>query len=320
MSPERGIPRFGIIGHPLTGSLSPQLFQAAYGGKYSYELLEGADFEEVWGRVTGDPDIQAFNVTAPFKEPAFEKVRQGGGEIDGPAWKIGATNLIVREADGRLSAHNSDFSGIILSVAENYFPGLVAQCYQVFGSRGYIKVHQFVREHLPTLFPDRPQALIIGCGGAGRAAAVAATEMGFETALMNRTAEKAQRLAAALPEYNFLPVPFSDFRAAIRECDLVIYTLPEPVPALETLTADDFAGETAGRPDKRILEAVYKTPAFTGNLAAMLENGGAHYIPGIQWLLYQAVTGYGMMTGEPCDIPALLQAAADAAGATARKD
>lgn len=304
-------PRFGIIGHPLTGTLSPKLFAAAYGGKYSYELFEGTDFEEVWARLSADTGVRAINVTAPFKELAFDKVRASGGAVCGPACKIGATNLIVREDDGSLSAHNSDFSGIILSVAESYFPGLVAQCYQVYGNRGHIKVHQFVRENLPALFPDKPQALIVGCGGAGRAAAVAAAEMGFETALMNRTPERAQHLAEDLPEYHFLPVPFSDLQASLRECDLVIYTLPEAIPALELLTADDFAGNdpesdnAAPRPDKRILEAVYKTPAFTGTLLARLENGGARYIPGTQWLLYQAVSGYGLMTGEPCDISAM---------------
>ena len=105
--------RFGIIGHPLAGTLSPKLFAAAYGGKYAYEPFEGADFEAVWKCLAADASVRAFNVTAPFKERAFEKVRRSGGAIDGPAWKIGATNLIVREEDGSLSAHNSDFSGII---------------------------------------------------------------------------------------------------------------------------------------------------------------------------------------------------------------
>ena len=298
------MPRFGLIGNPLRGSRSPRLFGAAYGGKYAYDLIEESAFEVAWGRFLSE-DYRAINVTAPFKQLAYDAVLAAGGVIDGPVLKIGATNLIVKTPEG-LSAHNSDFSGVILSVAESYFPGVVAACYREFGPRAHVKVHQFVRQHLRELFPDAPQALVVGCGGAGRAAAVAAAEMGFETALINRTAEKAQRLADERPEYGFLCVPFSDLKGAIRECDLVIWTVSEPIPALDTLCADDFAGDEPGaRPDKRLLEASYKNPSFTGGYLAMVENAGAVYIPGTRWHLFQAVAGYSLMTGEPCDMEAM---------------
>ena len=301
------MPRFGLIGCPLQGSRSPRLFTAAYNGKYAYDLLEEADFEVAWNRFLSE-DYRAINVTAPFKQLAYERVLASGGAIDGPVLRIGATNLIVKTPEG-LSAHNSDFSGVILSVAEGYFPGVVAACYREFGSRAHIKVHQFVRQNLRELFPDAPQALVVGCGGAGRAAAVAAAEMGFETALMNRTPEKAQAFADGLPEYGFLCVPFSDLKASLRECDLVIWTIPEPIPALDTLCADDFAGENpGGRPDKLLVEASYKNPSFTGSYLAMVENAGARYIPGTRWHLFQAAAGYSLMTGEPCDLEALAKA------------
>ena len=300
------MPRFGLIGHPLTGSRSPRLFAAAYGGRYAYDLIEEADFETAWSRFLTE-DYQAVNVTAPFKQLALGKVLASGGTVVGPAFKTGATNLVVKTPEG-LSAHNSDFSGVILSVAEAYFPGVVAACHREFGPRAHVKVHQFVRENLPELFPDKPQALIVGCGGAGRAAAVAAAEMGFETALMNRTAGRAQQLVDERPEYGFLSIPFADLRASVRECDLVIWTLPEPIAALDDFCADDFAGEVPGaRPDKVLLEASYKRPSFTGNLLAMVENGGARYVPGTRWHLFQALAGYGVMTGEPCELEAMAQ-------------
>ena len=237
--------KFGLIGNPVSGSKSPDLFKAAYGGKYPYDLIEEPDFETAWQRFLGtDSPAQttdggqagytAINVTAPFKEKAFAKVleaaRKGHGSIDGPCFKIGATNLVVRKDDDSfepvLEAHNSDFTGVILSVAEVLFPGITDEFYREFGSRAPIKIHQFVRQQIDNVYPRGPQALIVGCGGAGRAAAVAAAELGFATALMNRTLEKAQSLAQARPEYGFLPVPLSDFRGAVRECDLVIYTLP----------------------------------------------------------------------------------------------
>ncbi len=301
------------------------LFEKAFGGKYEYDLIEGEDFEASWQKFIDE--YQAINVTAPFKQKAFEKVValavEGKGSVSGPCFKIKAANLLLKGPDG-IEAHNSDFTGIILSVAEAYFPGLTAQCYARFGSRGYIKVHQFFRQNMKGLFTEKPQALIVGCGGAGRAAAVAAAEMGFDVALMNRTAETAQTLAAEFPEYGFIAVPMSDFRNSLRECELVIYTVPQAVEGMADLTMDDFAGDNhsqvsalKARPDsplgqhtpsKVILEANYKNPSFTGTVLDRLTYAGALYIPGRIWHTYQGMTGYGIMTGEEPDLKALSEA------------
>ena len=57
--------RFGLIGNPVAGSLSPRLFEAAYGGRYAYDLIEGAVFDTSWQRFLDDYD--GINITAPFK-------------------------------------------------------------------------------------------------------------------------------------------------------------------------------------------------------------------------------------------------------------
>ena len=36
--------RYGLIGHPIGHSRSPQLFEAAYGGRYGYDLIEAEQF------------------------------------------------------------------------------------------------------------------------------------------------------------------------------------------------------------------------------------------------------------------------------------
>lgn len=299
--------RYGLIGSDISGSRSPELFRAAYDGRFPYDLLDGAEFLPLWKRFL--EEYQAVNVTAPFKQDAFAQglqlARDGYAGISGPCFKIRATNLVVKTPDG-LMFHNSDFTGIILSVAEACFPGVVDQCYGVYGERGHVKVHQFLRENLEEHYGYKPQALVVGVGGAGRAAAVAAAEMGFATALMNRTHEKAQALAAEFPEYGFIPVPMGDFKAAVQECDLVIYTLPGTIPAVEELEEAHFKGEDG--PGTIILEANYKTPAFSGPVREKLDAAGARYVPGIRWLLYQALTGYGLMTGAPADIMAMEEA------------
>lgn len=302
--------RYGLIGNPISHSRSPELFRAAYGGRLTYDLIEKDGFSEAWERFL--QDYRAINITTPFKTDAFGEVlraaREGHGRISGPCLKTGATNLVIKEEDGTLSAHNSDFSGVILAVAENCFPGLTAQCLEVWESRAHIKVHQFIRENLTELYGRRPQALIIGCGGAGRAAAVATAEMGFATAVMNRTPAKAQALAAALPEYGFICVPTSDLKGAFRECDLIVYTLPEAMDGLASLEEEDFITDTdpSGKPvPKMVLEANYRSPSFTGTIAEKLMASGCRYIPGQQWLLGQAISGYALMTGEVPDAKAM---------------
>ena len=153
-------------------------------------------------------------------------------------------------------------------------------------------------------FYQQPQALIVGCGGAGRAAAVAAAELGFGTVLMNRTIEKAQAIAEAMPEYEFFADPITDFKEAVKECDLVIYTLPVALPEIEEFSADDFAKKGACD-NKVIMEANYKNPSFDEIARAKIAAADGIYIPGDRWLLYQALTGYPFMTGLTPDLKAM---------------
>ena len=103
--------KFGLIGHPIAHSLSPALFKAGYDGRYPYELIETADFEEAYERFLEGYD--GINVTAPFKELAFAKA-----DILSPECKtIGATNLLVKTPEG-IKAYNSDYLGVRMWLAE----------------------------------------------------------------------------------------------------------------------------------------------------------------------------------------------------------
>ena len=308
--PHMNSEKYGLIGHPIHDSKSPEVFSAAYGGELPYDLIEGDNFEDSFARFL--EGYRAINVTAPFKEQAFAKAvsyaKEGKGSVSGPCFKIRATNLLVKTAEG-IEAHNSDFTGIILAVAEAYFPGVVKQCYALYGEDAYKRVHQFMRVSLPDIFKEKPQALIVGAGGAGKAAAVAAAEMGFDVAIMNRTPDKAQKIADDLPEYSFIVTPVSDFKGAVKECDLIIYTLPVKIDAVDTLTEEDFAGEdrySSGNPAKVVLEANYKTPAFSGRVLEEMNLGGCQYVSGDRWHMYQAITGYSIMTGKTPDMDAIM--------------
>ena len=286
--------KFGLIGHPIEHSKSPELFTVAYSGKYKYDLIEGTDFEKSYSRFL--KEYQAINVTAPFKGDAFEKA----DIISGPTALTGAANILVKTGKG-ISAHNSDFTGVILTVAEALYPGIVTEFYTTFGGEAHVKIHQFVKACLSKHYGRKPQALVVGLGGAGKAAAVAAAEIGYRTTVMNRSEDKVEAFVKSLPEYGFKKAGLSEFRTALASFDLVVYALPTALDSFKELVPGDFsAGQI-------ILEANYRDPSFSGIVLARLMDGGAKYLPGRTWHINQAVSGYSVMTGETPDIGALLQ-------------
>ena len=245
------IKRFGLIGHPIAHSLSPALFKAGYDGRYPYELIETADFEEAYARFLEGYD--GINVTAPFKELAYAKAEILTDECK----TIGATNLLVKTPEG-IKAYNSDYLG----------------------------VRMWLSDALPHL--KAVKVLIVGLGGAGKAAAAAAESLGMEVIRMNRTIK------------DDTVRPLDDFIACFREADIIIYNIPTAISALNELTDSDF---TPGKP-KFIMEANYKNPSFDEGLIDRMKRANplAEYTGGRTWLLYQAVTGYEIFTGEKPDL------------------
>ena len=146
--------RFGLIGDPIATSLSPALFEAAYSGEFSYDLIQGAEFGGSWKAF--EDRYKGINVTAPFKQQAFSQA----DIFTAGCRKIGAANIIVKTDDGIL-ADNSDFTGVILSIAEAYVPGIVMEFYERYGIKAHIKIHQYVKQALTMLFSRKPQALIV---------------------------------------------------------------------------------------------------------------------------------------------------------------
>ena len=245
--------RFGLIGHPIAHSLSPALFKAGYEGRYPYELIEGEDFEESYRKFLEEYD--GINVTAPFKELAFAKADILSPECE----SVGVTNLLVKTPQG-VKAFNSDFLG----------------------------VRMWLEEVAAEVLTEKISVLIVGLGGAGKAAAAAAESLGMKVVRMNRTVRDEKTR------------PLDDFKECFREADIIIYNIPTAIQALNELTDKDF---TPGKP-KFILEANYKDPSFGKEILAKMQTANplARYTGGKTWLLYQAVTGYEIFTGEKPDL------------------
>ena len=300
--------RYGLIGREIRRSGSPELFRAAYGGKWPYDLLEGDEFEPLWKKFLEEYD--GVNITAPYKEAAFKQIlalaKDGLGTVSGPALRCGAVNIAVKAEDGRISGENSDFQAVILCIAEAVFPGITSEFIETFGPQNAVKkVHQFFlakgKEKMLSLGSaedsENIKALVIGCGGAGKAAAVAAAELGCTVTLANRTMERAALFALDAPEYRFAVCPTALLGAAVRNSDIIIYAASGPIDEITRLGKDDFIA-ASGREPKIILEANYFSPVFSGKLLEEALEAGATYIGGQEWLRAQAVAGYPILTGE----------------------
>ena len=269
--------KFGLIGHPIAHSLSPALFRAGYDGRYQYDLIETPDFEQAYERFIQEYD--GVNVTAPFKELAFRKADILSEECR----RIGAANLLIKTPEG-VKAYNSDYRGVMIwlrEVAEGLkrTPPTPSSWAPPPAARGVARFSAPLPPHT---------VLIVGLGGAGKAAAEAARSLGMEVRILNRTI------------YNNDIIPLDEFREEFRKADIVIYNLPVRIPQMDELSDEDFG---AGQP-KLVLEANYRNPSFDEELLSRMKKANplARYTGGRTWLLLQALTGYELFTGEKPDL------------------
>jgi shikimate dehydrogenase len=153
----------GVLGYPVAHSRSPAMMNAAFaelGLEWRYFKLPVPPerFAETARALPGS-GYRGANVTIPHKIAATAMA----DELTDAAHAIGAANTLVFE-NGRILADNTDAGGLLDALGE----------------------------------PVPTTALVLGAGGAGRAAAWALREAGARVAVWNRTAERAAALASEL--------------------------------------------------------------------------------------------------------------------------
>ena len=270
--------RFGIIGHPVAGSMSPRLFGAAYDGRYPYDLLDYEQFADAWARFLDGYD--GINVTAPYKQDAFAHVKK----LSDNARLSGAVNLVVRDG---LSGYNTDVDGVLYALTSGVsldkgFDASGAAHGQIASVAA--RPCPLMKQGGSSRFQDC-DALVVGAGGAARAAVVAAKLLGCRVTVCNRTLSKAATLA---DELSCDCIPLADVSSIAP--DLIIYTLPGSAPVPEGLP---FASAI-------VLEAEYKAPVLARIPCRA-------YLSGRLWLLGQAAAGYELFTGEKPSVEKMLQ-------------
>lgn len=243
--------KFGLIGFPITHSMSPALFRAGYPStEHSYELVCASEIEEAFLKIEKQ-NFAGVNVTAPFKESVLKFVNS----TDSLTAQIGASNLILRNETG-FTAYNTDYIGVKESIKEFYTP--------------------------------ESKLIVIGCGGAGRAAALAARDLGFDVTIINRDIKKASDFAL---KSSISFASFDQFSQLAQSARIIIDTLPVLSDLYNSINVKS----------KIVFEAKYSTSA----LKTKCIDEGAEYLSGTLWLLNQALPSFLMFTGEEPDRKAM---------------
>ena len=141
----------GLLGRKLGHSYSPQIH--AMLGDYPYALHE-LEPEDIGNFLNGD-HFTGLNVTIPYKKDVIPYC----SELTPAARKLGSVNTIVRQADGSLIGHNTDYFGFLSAVRKT---GL-----SVSGKK----------------------SLVLGSGGASVTAVAVLQELGCEVVVISRSGE-----------------------------------------------------------------------------------------------------------------------------------
>lgn len=153
---------YGLVGSPITHSVSPAMHNAAFGAARRdavYLPLPAADVEDfmTFGRAIG---LKGASVTIPFKVALCERMEDRDPAVE----RIGAINT-VRVVDDRWLGRNTDVGGFLQPLLQQGVP-----------LRGV-------------------RVSILGAGGAARAVAVALSTAGAALTVHARDGERARRLA-----------------------------------------------------------------------------------------------------------------------------
>ncbi|MDD3398359.1 MAG: shikimate dehydrogenase [Candidatus Methanomethylophilaceae archaeon] len=258
----------GLLGSPISHSLSPRIHQAAYrdtgiGGHYILLDVPEANDLHLLPEIMHGYDVRGLNVTIPHKTSVLPLM----DSIDPLAEELGAVNTIHNDA-GRLRGYNSDVAGL----------------------EGAFRPHS---SHL-----RGASALLIGNGGAARAAAAFLRDRGCHITITARDLKKGPSFAEDQGA-EFVP------KSSLTEHGYRVIINATPVGGLKHEGQLPIPREIL-QPGQLVMDMVY-TPRITPLLQSAREAGGTT-IPGLEMLLHQAKESFRIWTGREPDMAALREA------------
>lgn len=263
----------GVMGWPIKHSRSPRLhgyWLQRYGIDGAYlPLAVSPEHLEPALRGLRALGFRGVNLTLPHKEAVTLLI----DEISETAKRIGAVNTIVVGEDGRLRGDNTDGFGFVANLQAG----------------------------APSWHAADGPAVLLGAGGAARAVAVALIDQGVPALrLVNRTRERAERLADALgalaPDQTIEVVAWEERDAALGGAGLLVNTTSLGMsgqPLLEIALNDLPSAAT-------VTDIVY-APLETQLLAAARGRGNS-VVDGLGMLLHQGRPGFSAWFGVDPDV------------------
>ncbi|PWT97786.1 MAG: hypothetical protein C5B53_07575 [Candidatus Melainabacteria bacterium] len=268
---------FGLIGHPVSQSLSPRLHQAAFAytglsGEYKLFDIPPSELAKRIADLIGTGVI-GFNITIPHKQALYNMVNSRSQEAD----RVGAINAVKVLNDGYLEGHNTDYDGLKLALAQDHPLDFAGKC-----------------------------ALLLGAGGAALAAAAAVYNLGFaklrvlardperQRAFIDFVRERQNNLAKA----KHLTVIEPDQQKYWNEPALVINATSiglteEPQPEWMT----ELTGQLP--PECFCFDMVYRKNGTLPTFARLAQEHGLESQAGLDMLIHQARLSFQYWTGVP---------------------
>jgi 3-dehydroquinate dehydratase/shikimate dehydrogenase len=248
---------YGVAGDPVAHSLSPVMMNAAFRRENVnavYLALHAKRLDDLLACVRDIP-IHGLSITMPYKESIIEYL----DNTDAITARVGACNTVIRGGDSRLYGYNTDVAGVVRPLQQ--------------------------RMNLASA-----KILVIGAGGAARAAVFGLKDQGAEVFIINRTPASGQKLARQA-KAKFLK------RADLKKYKFDVIINATPVGMGETAQSPLQEKEISTR---YLLEMVYSTPET--RLAKLAKARGAEVISGVEMFVQQGARQFEIWTGKPAPV------------------
>lgn len=249
----------GLIGYPTEHSLSPTIHaywmkKQSIDGAYKLFTTPSARLRQTISHMRRK-DMKGFNITVPHKESVMEYL----DDVDALATRIGAVNTVTISGE-TLTGTNTDAYGFLQNLKD--------------GCSG---------------LPDLSRVVILGAGGAARAAAVALADAGAkETLISNRTPETAQKLAQ---EFSATACGWDISGACLKDATLIVNTTSLGMKHQPPLNIS-----LQHVSDQAVIYDIVYNPIETSLLKAA-KGRGNKVVDGIGMLLYQAQKAFALWHG-----------------------
>ncbi len=244
---------YGVAGDPVTHSLSPLMMNTAFRRENVnavYLALHVKSLDDLLACVREIP-IHGLSITMPYKQDIVEYLDNS----DALTQKTGACNTVVRAQDGRLFGFNTDVAGVVVPLEQR-------------------------------LALNGAKVLVIGAGGAARAAVFGVRDRGAEVFIMNRTPAPAQKLAKQAKAKVVKRVDLKKY-----EFDVIINATPVGMESKQSPLNDK---EIKTRFAFDLVYTSLDTPFLKAARAA-----GAQVIPGSEMFAFQGARQFEIWTGKP---------------------